>query len=155
MILNSVHTSITSFEHRTWHLFQLELQVLSSCENTKLGAVLSTNIWKTLALKSLEHATWVLKGLLSVLDIFSIYSFKIWFQPKLQKPAVLIGLSKNRRFCQKILKKERIHGAILTFAGRMKIQISEDFGQVGLGWLQSGFPEKSNQIAANNPFTRS
>lgn len=146
MILNSVHTSITSFEHRTWHLFQLELQVLSSCENTKLGAVLSTNIWKTLALKSLEHATWVLKGLLSVLDIFSIYSFKIWFQPKLQKPAVLIGLSKNRRFCQKILKKERIHGGNFHFCWKDE---NPNLRRFWAGWIGMTSVWLSREIKPN------
>lgn len=150
MILNSVHTSITSFEHRTWHLFQLELQVLSSCENMELRAVLSTNIWKTLAFKSLERATWVLKGLLSVLDIFSIYYFKIWFQPKLQKP-VLIRLSKNRRFCLKILKKEHDTWEQFSFLLEGWKSKSQKI-LVRLDWNNFNLAFQRNQIAAKNSF---
>lgn len=56
----------------------------------------------------MKHATWVLKSLLSVLDIFNIYSFKMWLWPKHQTSAVSNRLSKNRRFCQKNMKKENI-----------------------------------------------
>lgn len=122
MILNSVHTSITSFEHRTWHLFHLELQVLSSCENKVSRAELSTFVLKNLAFKFLKHNTWVLKSLLSVLDIFNS-PLKSDYGPRIN---ILLFQTEIVRE-QKTLSKNT--GAILVFAIRMNPQISADFRQ--------------------------